>query len=600
LTLVWEGCFIGASPGLMGIARLLIPLASFLDKQVGWDRLPRALGIPTLIGLREQLRAQNLVDTGLVKPAPPEPEDVNARTLDGGWNDLGRPSMGSLNTRFGRNVPLDHAYPESGPDLLEPSPRLVTRRLLTRERFLPAESINMLAAAWIQFEVHDWMSHNTDPAKPISLPLDEDDTWPGGAMEIPSTIPEQETAANGMPPVYASHDTHWWDGSQIYGHDDAFQNPLRTRDDGKLQLGEDGLHPEALDPLLDPVGPRGNFWLGLAILHSLFMREHNAICEALRREHSDWSDDRLYRKARLINAAVMAKIHTVEWTPALIAHPTTERGMNANWYGLLGERARRKFGRVAKNDVLSGIPGSPTDHHGAPYSLSEEFVSVYRMHPLIPDEYEFRSLDGAAPTQLDFAAIGPRKWREPLREVGIADAFYSFGVSHPGAIVLHNYPKSFIEDFRPDPDGPPVDLATIDVLRDRERGLPRYNEFRTLMHRKPASSFEDLARDPRAAAELRDVYGHVDRVDLMVGLYAEPRPRGFAFCDSAFRVFLLMASRRLKSDRFFTADYTPEVYTQTGLEWIDGATLSTVLLRHHPDLAPVIRHDNAFKPWPLR
>jgi Animal haem peroxidase len=296
----------------------------------------------------------------------------------------------------------------------------------------------------------------------------------------------------------------------------------------------------------------------------------------------------------------MAKIHTVEWTPALIAHPTTERGMNANWYGLLGERARRKFGRVAKNDVLSGIPGSPTDHHGAPYSLSEEFVSVYRMHPLIPDEYEFRSLDGAAPTQLDFAAIGPRKWREPLREVGIADAFYSFGVSHPGAIVLHNYPKSFIEDFRPDPDGPPVDLATIDVLRDRERGLPRYNEFRTLMHRKPASSFEDLARDPRAAAELRDVYGHVDRVDLMVGLYAEPRPRGFAFCDSAFRVFLLMASRRLKSDRFFTADYTPEVYTQTGLEWIDGATLSTVLLRHHPDLAPVIRHDNAFKPWPLR
>ena len=87
------------------------------------------------------------------------------------------------------------------------------------------------------------------------------------------------------------------------------------------------------------------------------------------------------------------------------------------------------------------------------------------------------------------------------------------------------------------------------------------------------------------AAELRDVYGHVDRVDLMVGLYAEPRPQGFAFCDTAFRVFLLMASRRLKSDRFFTADYTPETYTQTGLDWIDDATLSKVLLRHHPELA---------------
>jgi Animal haem peroxidase len=199
---------------------------------------------------------------------------------------------------------------------------------------------------------------------------------------------------------------------------------------------------------------------------------------------------------------------------------------------------------------------------------------------------------------MDFAAIGTGEWRKALEKIGVADALYSFGVAHPGALVLHNYPKSFIENFKPDKDGPPIDLATIDVLRDRERGLPRYNEFRSLMHRKPVASFEELAGDPAAADELRDVYGHVDAVDLMVGLYAESRPRGFAFCDTAFRVFLLMASRRLKSDRFFTADYTPAVYTQTGLEWIDRATLSSILLRHHPELAPVIRHDNAFKPWP--
>ncbi|MGH9198610.1 MAG: peroxidase family protein, partial [Acidimicrobiia bacterium] len=81
------------------------------------------------------------------------------------------------------------------------------------------------------------------------------------------------------------------------------------------------------------------------------------------------------------------------------------------------------------------------------------------------------------------------------------------------------------------------------------------------------------------------------------GCTREPRPRGFAFGDTAFRVFLLMASRRLKSDRFFTTDYTPQVYTPTGLRWIDDAAMSKVLLRHFPQLDSVIRRDNAFKPW---
>ena len=196
-----------------------------------------------------------------------------------------------------------------------------------------------------------------------------------------------------------------------------------------------------------------------------------------------------------------------------------------------------------------------------------------------------------------FPEIGPGEWRAKLEEIGVVDAFYSFGAANPGAIVLHNYPNSLRNDFRPDVGGPLVDLATVDVLRDRERGVPRYNEFRTLMHRKPVASFEELAGNPRVAAELNALYDHIDRVDLMVGLYAESRPKGFAFSDTAFRVFILMASRRLKSDRFFTTDYTREVYTQTGLDWIDKATMSRVLLRHYPKLGGVIRRDNAFKPW---
>jgi hypothetical protein len=84
----------------------------------------------------------------------------------------------------------------------------------------------------------------------------------------------------------------------------------------------------------------------------------------------------------------------------------------------------------------------------------------------------------------------------------------------------------------------------------------------------------------------------------MVGMYAERRPEGFAFSDTAFRIFIVMASRRLNSDRFFTRDYTPEVYTRAGMDWIRDNTMASVLMRHAPALGPALREvENAFTPW---
>jgi Animal haem peroxidase len=81
-------------------------------------------------------------------------------------------------------------------------------------------------------------------------------------------------------------------------------------------------------------------------------------------------------------------------------------------------------------------------------------------------------------------------------------------------------------------------------------------------------------------------------------MYAETPPPGFGFSDTAFRVFILMASRRLKSDRFLTNDYTPAVYTQPGISWIEDNNMTTVLLRHFPELTPILqRAANAFAPW---
>jgi hypothetical protein len=81
-------------------------------------------------------------------------------------------------------------------------------------------------------------------------------------------------------------------------------------------------------------------------------------------------------------------------------------------------------------------------------------------------------------------------------------------------------------------------------------------------------------------------------------MYAEPLPPGFGFSDTAFRVFILMASRRLKSDRFFTTDFRPEVYTQTGIDWVNNTKMKDVILRHYPELEPALAGlPNAFLPW---
>jgi hypothetical protein len=586
-------------------SRVLISTAHKLDTRWGWNRLPRPLGIVVLAGLRKLYRQKNLYDTRTADPTQDhvakqdQPDDIWARTIDGTYNDLSDPAMGSIGSRFGRNVPLDRTYPEEESALLEPNPRLISRRLLTREEFIPATTLNVIAGAWLQFEVHDWFSHGkNDPHKPWVVELEKDDPWPEHPMTIERTRrdPTSEFDSD-LPPTYVTDDSHWWDGSQIYGTSPELAARLRANEDGKLRIDDDGLLPKDLEDTIDLSGVAGNFWIGLGVLHTLFSLEHNAICDMLKREHPTWGDDALYKRARLINAALMAKIHTVEWTPGIIAHPTTRRAMTANWYGLAGERFTKRFGRIGSGEILSGIPGSPPDHHSVPYSLTEEFVAVYRMHPLLPDDFTFRSATGDEVThELTFRDVGALRTRQLLQEMGVASAAYSLGIAHPGAITLHNYPR-FLQNFER-PDGTVMDLAATDILRIRERGVPRYNEFRRLWHLNPVGSFEELTRDAARAEELRDIYGHVDRLDLMIGLYSEPLPKGFGFSDTAFRVFILMASRRIKSDRFFTTDYRPEVYTKVGLDWINDTTMKDVLLRHYPQLAPALDGiTNAFTPW---
>jgi hypothetical protein len=586
-----------------GLARPLVAIAQALDRRYGWDRLPLPLGLVTLLGLRHRLQADNLYGTGVPNGVQPGPWDTRyrtARTLDGTYNDTEQPLMGSVGSRFGRNVPLERTQPEQPPRLLEPNPRRVSLELMTRDRFIPATTLNLLAAAWIQFEVHDWVFHGIPPDDdPLELTLGEDDRWPDRPMRVNRTRPDPNRDPNGgAAPTWASTETHWWDGSQVYGLDEASAARLRTGELGKLRIDERGLQPPELDEGLDYRGVPGSLWIGLAILNSLFVREHNAICDHLHAHHPELSDDELFDKARLVVTALMAKIHTVEWTPAIIAHPTTVFAMNAQWRGIVGQLFRGRFQPRTRSALVGGLPGSPKQLHGVPYSLTEEFVAVYRMHPLIPDELTFRSAATDDVLQeRTFQEVAVLEMRKRLEELEMGDVFYSLGVSHPGAISLHNYPRALQEFHRA--DGALLDLAAIDVLRMRERGVPRYNDFRRLLHKPPVTSFEQLSSNPKWVEEIRRVYsGDLESVDLVVGLFAEPAPEGFGFSDTAFRIFILMATRRLESDRFFTDDYRPEVYTQAGLDWIDRNSMRSMLLRHFPELEPALRGvANAFAPW---
>jgi hypothetical protein len=576
-------------------------VAQALDQRVGWHRLPVPLALLTLMGIRDELREENLYDTNdrIAQPAPQPPSSRHlvARTVDGSYNDLGSPSMGMAGTRLGRNVPLRFTAPEQPPALFEPNPRTVSDVLLLRRQFLPATTLNVLAAAWLQFQTRDWFSHGTDAQNPILVPRPTGDDWPDDPMRWPRT-PADPSDRTGSGRTFINTETSWWDASQLYGSTESFHEAVRAGEGGRVRIGRDGLIDVEPARLASSGGADG-WWLGLELMHTVFMREHNAICERLTAAYPAWTDDELFDKARLVNAALIAKIHTVEWTTAILGHPALQIGMRANWWGLAGERVNRLIGRLGAGEVLSGIPGSPTNHHSAPYAMTEEFVAVYRMHPLMPDDFVLRDAGtGAERERLEFMDLHGLASRRVLERTGMADALYSFGVANPGAVRLHNSPRFMHRLQRT--DGLFIDLAAIDILRSRERGVPRYNEFRRLLHMAPVTSFDQLGDDPATVAQLREIYqDDIERIDATVGMFGEQLPRGFGFSDTAFRIFVLMASRRLKSDRFFTVDFTPRTYTPEGFTWLEDNDMSSVLLRHYPELAPAMRGvKNAFAPWP--
>ena len=608
------------------------------------------LSVLKLAKTRDNADKRNLFDSyrsgtrsELIAPGTVPPGTAGLyRQTDGSWTDPHSPTAGAAFTLFGRNTDPALTRSDDERTLMHPSPAEVARVLLHCDR--PAGQLeipffNHIGSWWIQFQNHDWVvAGDPHPTDVHMVPLGESDPRRRAlgidALPVPKRVasPHKALAKDGIEPR-TNVVTSWWDGSQVYGSGDT-DSELPTGEVvacGSLRSRSEATGEEGKGAYLDlpggylPVDPKtgversglvNRTWhLGLSFLHTLFAKEHNAIVDRLRAGYPSLGEEDLFQKARLINAAVMAKVHTVEWTPAVLPNRILNDGMNGNWYGLLANLFKKGKHRKALNDLagiqihnreFGGIIGNPVNNHGVEYTLTQEFMSVYRLHPLILESINYRSIDGSRQQEVPLGETRMAAATGLGRAIGHENIAYSAGTTHAGQLVLNNFPRTLTELSVP--GFPVMDLSLTDILRDREDRVPRFNEFRRRWGMPEFTSWSDFTDDPDQIAKLRTVYQSdgaadkeaIDRVDLLVGtLGSAKRPAGYGFGEELFTLFILNASRRLEADPFYTTHYDAMHYTEAGLEWVDDATLKGVLLRHYPALSAtgLANVENAFEPW---
>ncbi|KAA3454929.1 Peroxidase [Gossypium australe] len=386
----------------------------FVDKFGAWHRLPVLIGL-FYMGIRRHLHQRyNLMEVGSGSKSGSatgrtyDTKEFCYRTADGKCNHPNNHVIGSRGTFFGRNMlPFSSNY-----GLMDPHPSVVATKLLARKKFIDTgEQFNMIATSWIQFMIHDWIDHLEDTQQvnqfilPLNLTLYSTSQAPiydktNQGSEICAELRAPHEIASACPlksfkffktKRISTGEPDMKDGSVIYGNNEEGMRGVRAFKEGKLRIGGDGLleHDEKWIPISGDVR---NCWAGFSLLQALFVREHNAVCDTLKEHYPDLDDEKLYRYARLVTSAVIAKIHTIDWTVELLKTDTLLAGMRVNWYGLLGKRFKDLFGHIC-GPVLSGLVGlrKPNDH-GVPYSLTEEFSSVYKMHSLLPDKVILRDI----------------------------------------------------------------------------------------------------------------------------------------------------------------------------------------------------------------
>ena len=280
-------------------------------------------------------------------------------------------------------------------------------------------------------------------------------------------------------------------------------------------------------------------------MHTLWVREHNRIADEIAATDPSLSDEQIYQQARRIVTAEIQAITYNEYLPAL-----------------LGE------------DAISDYAGyDPTVNPGISSIFS---TAIYRFgHTTLTPELLRLDNDGSV---IDAGSLA-------LRDAFFApDEIVSSGIDPlllGGASQLaQEIDTQVVDDVRNFLFGAPgsggFDLASLNIQRGRDHGLPDYNQARVDMGLEPVSSFAEITSDPELQAALEEVYGDVDNIDVWVGALAEDHLPGTSMGELSTTVMVDQFERLRDGDRF----WYQQTFQGRELQMIENTTLADVIRRN--------------------
>jgi hypothetical protein len=474
-----------------------------------------------------------------------------------------------------------------------PNPREVSVRLFQQTNFIPNPvNANGLAMAWVNFFVHDFMNHENDDWQDFyAIPLPQDDPLYeeyGGDdyqndlyMLVPNTRPSNDWTGQGLPPR-RNLATAWFDQSMLYGTSLQTQYYLRAFQGGLLRMNpaNNNLPDDSngdwriKQPFLSG-DYRVNFHPGLTIMHTIWAREHNNLAKLLAKQYPSMTDEQLFQTARLINNREMVQVHEAEWSNQMYTDPGDQ---------------------TVTLGLLTLLNPSTTPVGLGNVNVPEEFVANYKWHTFINPYITLRNVNGQViqgASNIDY--IAQFQDTTLIRTYGVSAVVAGLATAPCGIQRFNNLPPGLQNNHHPfltpRPTNffqysqcevvPVFDSMTVDIIRDRERGIPKYNAMRQLVGNGQlplAHYFDDLADTAQQAATLADLYQwDLNNVDNIVGTHGEHLYPNQGFPLTMVSAFVPFVVNRVIQDRFQTTQFTAATYTQWGLQRLASVDFSQIL-----------------------